>query len=65
MDNMDKPPPKRADAATVAISILGLLVVATSFVIVFTQDDPTTRIVAIGTTVALWVILRFWRRPRV
>lgn len=59
---MDNPRPKRPDVATVALSVLGLLVVAISFVVLFTQDDPTARLGAIGSVVVLWLLLRTWRR---
>ena len=60
MDNRQR----RADTTTIAISVIGIIVLLICFVVVLTQDDPTTRFIAIGTTVVLWIFLRFRRRFR-
>lgn len=67
MDNRQpqpQSPRRRADTRTIAISIAGIVVLLVCFVVVLTQDDPTTRTIAILTTVALWFFLRFSRRTR-
>ena len=61
---MDKRQPPRPDTATIAFSIVGLIVIVICFIVVLTQDNPTTRTIAIATTVVLWIFLRFRRRFR-
>lgn len=61
MDNRQR---QRADTKTIAISVAGILVLLVCFVVVLTQDDPTTRTIAIITTIVLWFFLRFSRRSR-
>ena len=61
---MDDPRPKRPDRATVARSVLGLLAVATSFVVLITQHDPAARLGTIGSVVLLWLLLRSGGRSR-
>jgi hypothetical protein len=61
---MDKRQPPRPDTTTIAISIVGLIVIVICFIVVLTQDNPTTRTIAIATTVVLWIFLRFRRRFR-
>ncbi len=61
---MEKRQPKRADNRTVAISVIGIIVLAVCFFVVLTQDNPTTRTIAIATTIVLWIFLRISRRSR-
>jgi hypothetical protein len=61
---MDNRQPRRADTRTIAISIVGIVVLVVCFIVVLTQDDPTTRTVAIATTIVLWIFLRVSRRGR-
>ena len=61
---MDNRQPRRADTTTIMISVIGIIVLGICFVVVLTQDDPTTRTIAIVTTVVLWLFLRFRRRFR-
>ncbi len=62
--NQPRPQPTPPDRTTIAVSIAGIIVLVVCFVIVYTQDDQTTRTLAILTTVLLWFFLRFWRRGR-
>jgi len=61
---MDKRQPQRADNRTIAISVIGIIVLAVCFIVVLTQDNPTTRTIAIATTIVLWIFLRISRRSR-
>ena len=61
---MDNRQPRRADTTTIMISVIGIIVLAICFIVVLTQDNPTTRTIAIVTTIILWIFLRFRRRGR-
>ncbi len=61
---MENRTPRRADTRTIAISVIGIIVLAVCFIVVLTQDNPTTRTIAIATTIVLWLFLRISRRTR-
>lgn len=61
---MDNRQPQRADTRTIAISIAGIIVLIVCFVVILTQEDQTTRTIAIVTTIVLWIFLRISRRGR-
>lgn len=61
---MDNRQPQRADTRTIVISVVGIIVLIVCFVVVLTQDDPTTRTIAVVTTIVLWIFLRISRRGR-